>query len=137
MTWNFVRQKVNAKNLKSKTWQSDKARLLKIIDIVEEKRLDPTFAIDAPISNLRTIIHATKVALEENDIPTVDALFRRAAELPTAELRIQIGQSIRENVPYKEIVVKDELHVQLLLTRKQFQRIQKSTRPFFVFIKDH
>ena len=131
--WIELRQKISDKKLGSKTWLSDQKNLFKIIDRAESAKVSSLHAERASISNLRTIIKAAKKALAKEDYDGLSKLFQLAANLPTNELRLEIGSKQREPVMYKILKRSDAHYYNILLTSEQFKRVQESTKQYFEF----
>ena len=134
-TWMGVRTKITARKLESKTWLSDEENLKKIIDWAEFAGLSPTDASNASISNLRTIIKAAKKAVAKGDDDQLSKLFQLAAKLPTSDLRLKIGSKQRNIIEYEISKIDGNIHFNILLSPKQFKRIQESTKQYFLYKK--
>ena len=134
-TWMDVRAKISSRKLNSKTWLSDQRNLLKIFDWAEFIGLSPTNAGNASISNLRTIIRAANKAVTKDDKSQLSKLFELAATLPTSDLRLKIGGKQRDLIEYEILKIDGIVYYKALLSSKQFNRIQESTKQYFLYRK--
>lgn len=134
-TWKDVRTKIKTKELESKTWISDKKNLLKVIDRAESIGLPPDDANSASISNLRTIIKAAKNAVANDDSDLLSELFRLAAKLPTSDLRLKVGDKLRDIIEYEAPKRSTDIFYKLYITSNQLKRIQESTKQYFQYKK--
>ena len=78
-TWDVLREKIKAKDMKYNSWLSDKKHLLEIIEVSQELGIDPSYLTEASISNLRTIVKAARQAIMGSDKAKLVDIFKAAA----------------------------------------------------------
>jgi hypothetical protein len=99
--------------------------------------LDPVDLERASISNLRTIIRSAKDALKDVDTKKLATVFKMAGNLTTSELRLRIGVHRPEELNFEKVSRNGLIFYRLMLTAKQFDRIEKSTRSNYVYKQSH
>jgi hypothetical protein len=124
--WEEVRRKVYERKLESTTWLSDLRNLLKIIDAAEELELNPDDALNASVSNLRTIIKPLKNAISKSNKNEARELFKLASTLHNRDLRDQIGGKHRETIYYDREILARQIFYKLMLSEEQFLKIKKT-----------
>lgn len=100
MSWNNVRNRINAYPSNSDSWRSDRESLLAVVDQAERWGLDPAVAEQAPLSNLRAAAGELKRAVRWGDPGTVDRTLRLAGNLPNRQFRLAIHTVRLENVSF-------------------------------------
>jgi hypothetical protein len=132
--WACLIEKINARQLESKTWLSDKKHLLHIIDTCEKLGIDPDYANRATITNLRTIIKPARRAIKAGDTKLLSNLFYLAVKHPYSELKVQLGIRTVDEIHYWRRGKLDEItqyHIEA--NAKQFEKIRKATKSVFAF----
>lgn len=134
MTWRTVISEIENRKLASRTWVSDQQSLIEIMEIAQEWGLDPVPAAKANYSQLREIIPHAKSAIFRADRSKLARLFEMAATLSIVEIRLQLGKRSLDKIPvYPD---KDAEFCTIRLSRRQLERIKKSTRLYFDFIEE-
>lgn len=132
-TWDEVRARLKSKDLKSASWKSDQATLLKIFDKAQRLGVDPTPLLDVSYSNMRTIIKELKQAVWEDDIKMIQHLIQQSATLSNADLRLAMHITEPEEIQVTVEGYSGIKKYQLLLSEEQYDRIKTSTKLFFSF----
>jgi hypothetical protein len=131
-TWNQVAKKVREKVLTSASWNSDQKHLLEVITVARRWKLDPASACKAGISNLRIILPSARKAIQMDNRTLLEQLFDWAAYMPTTQLRVEIGVTPREQIPFFQSQNPvPQYHV--TLTADQFRRVKSSHRHRYTF----
>ncbi|MCL4559516.1 MAG: hypothetical protein M1281_02740 [Chloroflexi bacterium] len=132
-TWDNLRKMVQGRKLESSTLISDCKSVLAIIDQAETWKITPPEKEQKVISNLRTIVHESRDAIQKQDKTRLAELFHLAGTSTTSELRLRLGISTPKIIPAQQIQVGTEWVYQINLTQAQLDKIQKVMKNRFTF----
>ena len=135
-TWQDLRSQLKAHELDSSTWESERRSLLNIFEYAENKGISPDLVQIEKLSNLRTIIGPAKSAILEDDQDYLQELFQDAGKMTNVELRLKLNPRKLAPIQYFEHEGGSfEARYELRVTKAQLDRIRKSTRANFIFIR--
>jgi hypothetical protein len=128
-TWKEVEQTVQeAFDRDDPHARSTQKHLLKILNVAEEWNIDPTYAEQASLSNLREIIREARSAIHMDNRERLEELFQWAAKYTNKDLRIKIRDLDRETIIVKVIPDKHASKYVIEVTEDQLQRIKRATK---------
>lgn len=136
MTWQDLKSNLKSHDLDSSTWESERRSLLSIFEYAENKGISPELVQIKRLSNLRTIIGPAKSAILEDDPDYLQELFQDAGKMTNVELRLKLNPRKLAPIQYFEHAGGSfEARYELRVTKAQLDRIRKSTRANFIFIR--
>lgn len=134
--WTDLTQKIQDKQLSSKTWKSEQASLITIFSAAEQMGLEPKDASLSSTCNLRTIIKDAKFAVYHNNPERLSELFHLASSLTVRDLRLKLGSVKLDEVIITPQIVDGQEKYLLSLTPELLNRIARPTKIIVKFTQE-
>lgn len=129
--WDAIRNIIIEKDQgkESDAWAAQRKGLLEIFEKCDAYEIEPPLPENFQLSQYREIIKEAKEAIKELDQERLKKLIDMANTLTVEDLRIRLEKKYRPSIYYKQ---EGGFYV-IELTPKQFKRVVKSTKSYFVY----
>lgn len=131
--WAEIKAMVANKQLNGAPWKSDQKSLLEIFTLAEKMGIDPDDIAKSDLTKLRTIVKEARKAAEANDKERLTYLFQLTATQNIVDLRLIMATKELEPISVEEVEENGVPMYVIRVTKRQLERIQQSTKPFYRF----